>query len=318
MIQVKDLIREATVRFGLPRKQSIPGDMEENAFKHLKGIVNKYNKENLLNWTQNSVILPKANFIHIYDEWDSLKGDNNLYFDTVTQLNQYPLTAEDKDNDVLALVKETPNLIYKIVEVPSTIGDVASYELAWDSETIPEIPSKRIQDMKLYQSMFHFQVQDVAKINSIYVISGTNESYREYAELTFRNHTDYDRYPQGSPIFTYTEKAEGEWLIQIKPFIATGRRLKVNYNEAIDFDINSTLYIPDNYVELLIVALAHKLAIQYPRLDEAQMARLEKEVLVMVNNVRTPKAVDRMLTRKPYFSESGTMTQYELMAGNWI
>ena len=85
-----------------------------------------------------------------------------------------------------------------------------------------------------------------------------------------------------------------------------------------EFDLDSDLYIPDNYVELLIVALAHKLALQYPRLDDAQMTRLENEVRVLVDNVRTPKASDRILQRDDYFGVTGNMSQSELMSGYWL
>ena len=84
------------------------------------------------------------------------------------------------------------------------------------------------------------------------------------------------------------------------------------------FDLDDDLFIPDNYVELLIVALTHKLALQYPRLDDAQMQRLENEVRVLVDNVRTPKASDRMIEREDYFETAGMMTQDQLMGGQGI
>ena len=89
----------------------------------------------------------------------------------------------------------------------------------------------------------------------------------------------------------------------------------MNYNESVEFDIDSDLYIPDNYVELLIVALAHKLALQYPRLDDAHMQRLENEVRVLVDNVRTPRSSDRMLVREDYFANEYATSQYDLLTG---
>ena len=94
--------------------------------------------------------------------------------------------------------------------------------------------------------------------------------------------------------------------------------MKLNYNEGVKFELDTDLYIPDNYIELLIVALAHKLALMYPRLDDAQMTRLEKEVGVLVDNVKTPNASDRVLLREDYWTRKRTMTQSELMAGDWL
>jgi hypothetical protein len=178
---------------------------------------------------------------------------------------------------------------------------------------------QRYQEMKRYESMEHVQVRDVAKIDSLYLISNTNQPYREHYKLEFASHSDFDKYINTANVFTYTQKSEGEWLIQLKPNVAKQNcRLKLNYNEAMEFDLDSDLYIPDNYVELLIVALAHKLALQYPRLDDAQMTRLENEVRVLVDNVRTPKASDRILQRDDYFGVTGNMSQSELMSGYWL
>jgi hypothetical protein len=56
----------------------------------------------------------------------------------------------------------------------------------------------------------------------------------------------------------------------------------------------------------------------YPRLDEAQMNRLQQEVQVLVDNVRTPKAQDRMILRDDYWDLYGKMSQNDLLSGRWI
>lgn len=316
MINIRDLIKEATCRIGLvPRKQSVPGNILESAFNHLKGIINKYNNDNLLSFTQNSLIIPNKKLIHIYDETDYLKGENNLYFDSIQEMNSYVLTVDDYDNNVIAMVKGYDNIVYGV----GVIQYEDHNEYRWFPQQISEPYSQRIQEMKLYQQMTHINVRNLNKINSIYIITNTNEEYRELFKLDFVNHTDFDRYSPNSKCFTYTHKSEGEWLIEFKPLLERQPyRMKLNYNEGVEFDLDSDLYIPDNYIELLIVALAHKLSIQYPRLDEAQMVRLQNEVAVLVDNVRTPKASDRMLQREDYFSGPRRMSQADLMSGDWI
>lgn len=310
-MEIRTLITEACTRVNLvPRRQAVPGDIQENAYRLLRGIVAKYNADNLLCWTEKSILIPKNNLIHIYDQTDVLAGQYNMYFDTEDELNAYVLTEEDMENDVWALVKEKPGAYY-------TVTYSGAY--MWQYNVITEPHSQRIQDMLAYQNMFHMQVRDVAKINSIYVVSNYNEPYREHYKLDFINHTEFDQYMNTSRVYTYTQKSEGEWLIQLKPLFYSGDyRIKLTYNEAIEFDIDSELFIPDNYIELLIVALAHKLALMYPRLDESQMNRLEKEVQVLVDNVRTPKAEDRVLTRNNYWDSYGRMTQGQLLSGEYI
>lgn len=313
---VREIIQESCTRINLvPRRQAIPGDIVENAFKLLKGVVDKYNKDNLLSWTQNSIILENKPLIHIYDNSDVLKGKNNLYFDNADELNAYHLTAEDYNNDVWAILVDHPNVVYNVMPVATQEGT----EYTWYGVPAKEPYPQRYQEMKRYESMVHVQVRDVAKINSIYLINAANDPYREISKLDFINHSDYDRYSNGSKVYTYTQKSEGEWLLEIKPFVSRlPYRLKMNYNEGFKFDLDSELYIPDNYVELLIVALAHKLALMYPRLDDAQMQRLQNEVSVLVDNVKTPNAVDRMIIREDYWDKPKRMSQDDLMAGDWL
>lgn len=313
---VREIIKEACCRVNIvPRRQAVPGDIMENAYRLLNGIVAKYNSDNLLAWTQNNIILQNHELIHIFDESDVLKGEHNLYFDNADELHNYELTEEDYKNDVWAIVKDSPNVLYNVMGVGTT--EVTVY--TWKGEPVHEPYPQRYQEMKRYESMEHVQVRDVAKIDSLYIISNTNQPYREHYKLEFTSHSDFDKYINTANVFTYTQKSEGEWLIQLKPNVAKmNYRLKLNYNEAMEFDLDSDLYIPDNYVELLIVALAHKLALQYPRLDDAQMTRLENEVRVLVDNVRTPRASDRILQRDDYFGVTGNMSQSELMSGYWL
>lgn len=304
---VREIIIEAATRVNLAPQRNPYSGVTENAFRLLKGIISKYNNDNLLVWTQNSIIVPKSNLVHLYNESDYLKGEYNLYFDTVNELNAYTLTEEDYNNKVWAIVKSNPTVYYTVSQ--------SDNDYTWELNNAVEPFSQRYQEMKRYEAMTHLQVRDVSKINSIYVISNSNEPYREHYKLDFVNHTDYDKFSNTSRIYTYTPKSEGEWLIEIKPYIFGGsQRLKINYNEAFDIDLNSDLYIPDNYVELLIVALAHKLSLMYPRLDESQMNRLQQEVATMVDNIRVPRSEDRVLLRHDYWDNDYTMTQHDLMS----
>lgn len=309
---VREVIIEAATRVNLCSQRNPYPGVVENAYRLLKGIISKYNSDNLLVWTQNSIIVPKSNLIHIYDESDYLKGEHNLYFVNESELHEYELSEEDYKNDVWAIVKERPNDLFKVMSVGTPTGQ----EYVWQRISVQEPYPQRYQEMKRYEAMTHIQVRDVAKINSIYVINNTNEQYREHYKLDFVNHTDYDKFSNTSRVYTYTPKSEGEWLIELKPYIYSGaHRLKINYNEAFDIDLNTDLYIPDNYIELLIVALAHKLALMYPRLDEAQMNRLQQEVQVLVDNIRTPRSEDRLLLRNDYFCDGDyTLSQYDLMS----
>ncbi|MDO4527359.1 MAG: hypothetical protein Q4C03_01030 [bacterium] len=315
MRAVRDIIREAAIRCNVgTRRQALPGGIEETAFRLLKGVVDKYNYDNLLAWTQNFFICRTSPTIHIFDEIDSIKGENNLFFKTEEALNGYELSQEDFENGVLGMIYGQPNKIYTVIHPANNI-------YRWVQNDVDQYPEQRIQEMQRYAVMQHIHVKNLGKINSIYVSQSNKDEFYENVQLSYKAPADYDRYSRNSAVFTYTQKSEGEWLLVIKPVVAAQNwTLKVNYNQTVQFEMDSELPIPDNYAELLIVALAHKLAIQFPRLDDAQMARLETEVRVMVDNVRTPKSEDRILSRKPYdFGfQNSQMSQEELMSGSFF
>jgi hypothetical protein len=306
-MSVKDIIREATVRFGLPRRQGIPGYMEETAYRLLKGIISKYNNDNLLSYTQNSITIQNHRLIHIFDQEDSLiYSDEEHGFMKYSQ-NKPEATVDDVGTRIYI---GSENKVYEGLQV--TVPGTTIY--VWSDKT-SEYTMSELQKMNEYLNMEHIKIKDVAKIQSIYLVND-NEEWQ--TELKFKNFIDFGKFSPSSPVFTYTPKCEGEWLIFIKPVIARmNYKLKINYNEGVDFpqDIDTVFYIPDNYIELLIAALAHKLALQFPRLDDAQMQRLENDVRVMVDNVRTPKAEDKILLRANADRVPGQMSADELMAG---
>ena len=308
MISVKDLIKEASVRAGFPRKQPLSGNIEETAYRLLVGIVSKYNNDNLLSYTQNTVTVNNHKQIHIFDNEDSL-----IYSDTEHGLMKYSQNKPEATVDDVGtrIYIGSENRVYEGLQV--TVPGSTIY--VWSDKT-SEYSDFDLQKMEEYLNMEHIKIPDVSKIQSIYLVDSNGEWKQE---LSFKNYIDFDKFSPSSLVFTYVQKSEGEWLITLKSVISRmNYKLKINYNEGVDFsdDINTKFYIPDAYVELLTTAVAHKLALQFPRLDDAQMQRLENDVRVMVDNVRTPKAEDKILLRANSLrSEYGQMSADELMAG---
>lgn len=319
-MNVREIIREATSRINLvPRKQAVPGNIVENALNLLNGIVSRYNKDNLLSFTENSVTIKnpgKLQEIHIYDQSNTAAGPNNMVFDSVDEMNAYEITQEDVGNGLQAMTRENTNVVYNATAIHYGPDDV-SY--TWIGNRIT-VETKRVQDMKAYMNMIHFKVPNVFKVSSLYLINPNQDPLTQPVELQFVPAKKFDAYVIDAPVYTFVERSQGEWIIKIKKLVANyGWTFKMDYNEGIKFDEDSELFVPDNYIELLNVSLAHELAIMYPRLDEAQMNRLEKEVATCVNNVRTPKAEAKRTVREDYFGGCrGPMTQAELLSGAGI
>jgi hypothetical protein len=89
-----------------------------------------------------------------------------------------------------------------------------------------------------------------------------------------------------------------QFSLYFKPrFLSQAPECKLIYNVEMHFKNGDTVNLPTPYVELITRALAYKMAVKWPRLDEAHMTRLENELATMLDNVSTPKADAKQVLR---------------------
>lgn len=286
-MEVRTIITEALSRANIvPRRQAAPGNLVESAYNLLKGIVSKFNNDNFLAFTQQGLDLPAKKVIHIYGKDDTMLGDYNYVFNDMSEMTRYVPSAEEKQNDAWAVIKTNPQQVYGVVE---TMG---AYH--WEPIEVDEF-DPRYQQILRYANAYHIHLEGVSKLNTLAI--NRNQPYG-MLPLEFKPRADFDSYSNSELLWTFNELAQGEWVIEVKPYIASQAvKLKLDYNRAIDFDLDTDLRIPDAYVELLTVALTYKLAVAYPRMDDAQVARLATELEGMLNNVKVPKADAKQVLR---------------------
>lgn len=303
---VRTLITEALSRANVvPRRQAAPGYQMETGLALLQGIVSKYNNDNYLAFTQSSLDLPSRKLIHIYDEVNTMLGENNLYFKTLDEMNAYEITEDDYENKVWAYLDdgEHVDFIYNITQPVQGV-------FVWVPHGGQDF-NARYQQMRKYAEAYHIKVADVCKLNTLCVNRG---DVYGMLKLSFLPRQDFDSYVNSDLFWTFTGLAEGEWLIEVKPLVASSSiKLRLDYNRGFKVDMDTDIRIPDAYLELLTVALTHKLALKYPRLDDAQMSRLENEVKVMLDNVRTPKADVKLVKRETDYERG--FNAHDVLAG---
>lgn len=82
-------------------------------------------------------------------------------------------------------------------------------------------------------------------------------------------------------------------------FAAQNRKCKLIYNvEMILEDDNTPISLPTPYIELLTRALAYKMALFYPRVDQAKIASLKTELLDLENSLSSQNSSNSILTRE--------------------
>lgn len=295
-MEVRSIITEALSRSNVvPRRQPAPGDLVQSAYQLLKGLVSQLNNDNYLSFTQRQIDVPAKRYIHIYDEVDTLKGDFNLYFDSADDLSGYEITEQDYEDHVWAMITDGQhdNIVYSILRIAVPGG----VQYQWQPHVQTDGFNTRYQQMLTYCQAYHLHVPKVSKLNTLMVKVPT--AGMDCIELHFSPRDQFDKYYRNELAWTYVPLAEGEWLIETKAYAISGtQRLRLSYNEGIKFDLDSDLRVPDAYLELIIVSLTYKLAVKYPRMDDAQLTRLAAELQTMMENVATPKADVKMVKRE--------------------
>lgn len=297
-MDVRSIIVEALARSNVvPRRQTAPGDRIETGLNLLKGIVSQYNNDNFLNFTQDQLNLPARKYIHIYDKVDTLLDENNKVFNTVAELMAYQLTDAEVEEGLEAMAKDRMSSIF----VAEDVGGAPT----WVENTAPDEFDPRYQQMKKYIDSYHVAVRDVAKLNTLCVNRG---GVYGMFQLNFLPRSEFDAYRNNELYWTWNPMAEGEWFIEVKPYVATNSsKLRLDFNRSIKLELDTDLRIPDAYLELLIVSLTYALAVKFPRLDDTHVERLKKQMDTMLSNVRTPKADAKMVLRNnDYASDIGT------------
>lgn len=286
-MEVRSIITEALSRANVvPRRQPAPGDLVQSSYNLLKGIVGKYNNDNFLSFTQQKLDLPARKVIHIYGQHDTMLGEYNYVFNDTSEMTRYVPSVEDKQNDAFAVINTNPKQVYGVVE---TMG---AYH--WEPIEVDAF-DPRYQQILRYVDAYHVHLDGVSKLNTLAINRGQPCGM---LEMHFEPYANFDSYCNTDLIWTFNDLSQGEWIIEVKPYlVAQNVKLRLDYNRAIEFDLDTDLRIPDAYIELLTVALTYKLAVAYPRMDDAQVARLATELEGMLNNVKTPKADAKQVLR---------------------
>lgn len=141
----------------------------------------------------------------------------------------------------------------------------------------------------------------IQKVNKVYWRSKEPQGLGSYAELSFANPDDFDAYPTGSGVYTWQPINDLQVVFKTKLLPDTRIELKIYYNKKWSFGLDSELRIPEQYSELFITALTHKLALSFPRLSTEQLDKLKKELDNMIKNVKTSTRAVKYLSRKPTY-----------------
>lgn len=141
----------------------------------------------------------------------------------------------------------------------------------------------------------------IQKVNKVYWRSKESQGVGSYVELSYADPDDFDAYPTGSGVYTCQPINDLQVSFKTKLLPDTRIELKIYYNKKWDFALDDELRIPEQYAELFITALTHKLALTFPRLSTEQVTLLKNDLDDMIKNVKTSTRAVKYLSRKPSY-----------------
>lgn len=179
------------------------------------------------------------------------------------------------------------NLLQFLVQDVETTLDKSEYVLG---DVDPETP-------EAYEEVT-LSAPNIQQINKVYWRSKQPSDTASYIELSFASPSDFDAYPVGSGVYTWQAINDRQIVLKLKLLPDVRTEIKVNYNHKWTFDLDTELRIPEQYEELFIVALTHKLALTFPRLSTEQVQLIKSELDDIKSNIMKATRAVKYLRRK--------------------
>lgn len=140
--------------------------------------------------------------------------------------------------------------------------------------------------------------KDIQKINKVYWRPRVENGMSSYVELDYAAPDSFDSYPAGTAVYTAQPINDLQIVLKTKLVADTNTEIRISYNRKWNFGLDSEMRIPDQYGELFIVSLTHKLALTFPRLSTEQVNLLKTELAEMENNVKVSSRAIKFVGRR--------------------
>lgn len=285
-ITIRDLIVNGLDEARLcNRNQPVNASLFLSAYTLLQKRLNQYSNTNLLSFVRKEIdIKPKQEVTvlgeyEVTDEW--IKDTNFFIADNYDKL---PNVSSVMLGSV-GYIKEENKMVYLV-------------DNEW--HIIDEDP----KDWDGWVSMPDIEVSNIQNIVRCYKKYGT-----EWVPLNFVSYEDFYNYQNNSEVYTVlpTSDTSLKFIIKSNDIDAD---IKLMYNERFDYNQDSELRIPQQYVSLFTAGLVYDLACQYPRMSDNTVALLRSRLEELEENVRTSSSVNKFIAR-PVTRESLTYEAFK-------
>lgn len=282
-ISVRDLIVNSLDETGLcSRSQPAPANLMVSGLQLLKKRAAQYSNTNLLQFTRKELDIELEKHEFIIGEYEITEDYENLVV-----FVDYAETLNDM---------QPSEYIDKIVCAKDTQQCYQPYQALHDVYTW--IPAGKAQERKdVFEQVPDYEIKNLQEVTQAYIQSKGNNVV-DWNELNFVAYEDFYQYGLTNQIYSVLPLTDKCSKILLKKTLPISQyKLKLIYNEAFEFDMDTQFNIPKQFVALFNAALVYDFSVAYPRLSEATVQILKARLDELEHNVRRGSSVNKFIGR---------------------
>ena len=284
-ISVRDLIVNSLDETGLcSRNQPAPANIVVSALQLLKKRAAQYSNTNLLQFTRKEIDIDvlKHEFIvgeyEVTEDYDGLVIFVNSY-ETINDMDP----ASDEYVNKIVCAKDN-QMCYEARNTNASTFEWRSVGYANERKDV-------------FEMVPDYEIKNLQEITKAFIKPKTIDSY-DWSELDFIAYEDFYQNGLSTQIYSVLPLTDKCAKVLLKKSFALEQfELKLIYNESFDFDIDTQLNLPKQFVALFSAALVYDLSVAYPRLSDATVQILKARLDELEHNVRRGSSASKFIGR---------------------
>ena len=273
------------------RNQPVPGNIFISAYTMLQRRLDSYSNTHFLSFLQKEAEAEPKNDV-VFGKYVVKEDFNVVYIDQPIQ----NYDANDYDLETF-LFNKAEHHGWKVI---SPMLDVKTFIDTGDTRNIFEV----YPDVEL---------NDLHEITRCYV--KYNDLEDRWTELDYVSFEDFYDRAYGNNVYTVNIKSDDEQLLKVKNPV-NFQKIKIIYTAPFEYDMDSELNIPRQYIALFTAGLTYDLAMAYPRLGDSTVAMLKSRLDELEENVRRSSSVNKFIGRDRDWNLG--MTKNEFLGGVFL
>ena len=284
-ISVRDLIVNSLDETGLcSRNQPAPANIVVSALQLLKKRAAQYSNTNLLQFTRKEIDIDVLKHEFIVGEYEVTEDYEGLTifvnnYETINDMDP----ASDEYTNKIVCAKDN-QICYEARRInASTFNWIAVGHASERKDVFEMVPD--------------YEIKNLQEITKAFIKPKTIDSY-DWSELDFIAYEDFYQNGLSTQIYSVLPLTDKCAKVLLKKSFALEQfELKLIYNESFDFDIDTQLNLPKQFVALFSAALVYDLSVAYPRLSDATVQILKARLDELEHNVRRGSSASKFIGR---------------------